>query len=153
MKEVDKTASHCDPSECSGPSVVSRRANLSLCFISWALGDEGVWGNRNITPQFFNSALDESKLSASRCGHFNSREIHRSTNWRGGWFVPKSSLKAEHMKFLFPPVIEHRFYQYLGSTVMNYKMIDDLLIDWENVYVKTWHKVLQCHLNTLRKTT
>jgi hypothetical protein len=50
------------------------------------------WGVEVWLHEFFNSPLDEGEWSASRPGHFSSRERAPDTHWIGGWVGLRAGL-------------------------------------------------------------
>ena len=97
------------------------RTKLYLSFFK----PENVWGSRGSHPLILDlRALDGSERSASRSGHFTSREKVKGTHWTRGW--------ALHFKkdenFLTLQGIEPRFLSYLVSAILqkniNYVVTD-----------------------------
>ena len=69
------------------------RTKLYLSFFK----PENVWGSRGSDPLILDlRALDGSERSASRSGHFTSREKVKGTHWTRGWALQKGR------KFLNP---------------------------------------------------
>jgi hypothetical protein len=63
--------------------------------LNWAPRHEGVLGEWMYSyTHSLTSALDGGEWSASRPGHFTSRERVAGTHWIGGWVGPRAVLDA-----------------------------------------------------------